>query len=245
MSHRMKSIDCGRGSAGFVAAVLTVAALALAPWTAAAQTPNTCASGKIKCTNAFAATAFKCVGAVYKKAPSAESFDKAEECVRKARRKFGTAVSNKPGCFEKLDAKQDVTKPETVCPMGGDEYELDDIVKDFTEDMQEEVAPVGVSPVGSSCDAGKFKCVGAFFKKVLGCHEKAHKKGLAVDPECVAKAVVKFSGGGDPTKGCFAKLEAKQKLSKLKSLCGSDSNSAIAGGKAEMFVEDVIGAITH
>ena len=215
------------------------------PGAATAEPLNTCTAGKIKCTNAFAAAVFKCVAAAYKKPPSFESQEKAQACVRKARQKFGTAVSPKPGCIEKVEAKEDPSKPETICPNGADKYDLDEFVKDFTEDMQDEIAPYGPSPVGSSCDSGKFKCVGASLKTMLSCQENAFKKGVALDDGCVAKAYAKFGGGATPSKGCFAKLEAKQKLAKLKTLCANDGNAAVVGGKIDDFVTIVPDAIVN
>jgi hypothetical protein len=237
------------GAASRRATVLALAVVAgsvvARPVDAGAQLANTCVAGKIKCTNVFASSVFKCVAAAYKKPPTFESEQKAQDCIRKARQKFGTAVSPKPGCIDKIEAKEDPAKSETVCPLGADEFGLDDIVKFFTEDLQDDIAPIGPSPFGSSCDAGKFKCVGTKFKVLLGCHAKAFKKGVVVDPVCVAKAVDKFNGSPDPSKGCFEKLEAKQKITKLKSLCGSDDNIAVVGGKTLEFVDDVVGGITH
>ena len=46
-------------------------------------------------------------------------------------------------------------------------------------------------------------------KAILGCYGKAASAGVPVDPACIQKAQDKFDGGADPTKGCFAKLEAK------------------------------------
>ena len=52
----------------------------------------------------------------------------------------------------------------------------------------------------------------------------------------IAKAVAKFDGGSNPARGCFAKLEAKQKLSNIKTLCDATGNTATASGKAQAFV---------
>ncbi len=227
-----------------IVALALTAAVTLAAGRAAAQPLNTCTAGKIKCVNTFTTTVFKCVAAAYKKPPSAAVQDKAQACVRKARQKFGTAVSPKPGCIDKVEAKEDPTKPESICPAGADEYDLDEMVVLYTESMQGEISPV-LSPVGSSCNAGKFKCVGAMVKGLLACQEKAFKQGVGVDESCWFGALDKFSGNGDPAKGCFVKLEAKQKLGKLKTLCGSDGNTTVVRGMADVFASVVVDAIIH
>lgn len=203
--------------------------------------PNTCVAGKIACTNAFSAAVFKCYAKIFKSGFTGETQDKAEECVRKARRKFGTAVNPKPACWDKVEAKQSNDKPETVCPVTADEYDIDDLVHDFTLDIvANEVAPSGPRSLGSSCGAGKVGCVGTLFKKILGCEVKAHKTGVPADEACVAKAIAKFTGGGNPAASCFAKLEAKQKLGKPKTYCDAEGNTLVAGGKAEQFAAMVV-----
>ena len=227
-----------------VIALALGSAVALTAGRAAAQPLNTCTAGKIKCVNAFTSAVFKCVAAAYKKPPSAAVQDKAQACVRKARQKFGTAVSPKAGCIDKIEAKEDPAKPETICPVGADEYDLDDLVKWHTESMQDEIAPF-LSPVGSSCNAGKFKCVGAMVKGLLACEQQAFKQGVPLDEHCWFGALDKFSGNGDPAKGCFVKLETKQKLGKLKTLCGSDGNTTVARDMADDFAAGVVDAIIH
>jgi hypothetical protein len=66
----------------------------------------------------------------------------------------------------------------------------------------------------NACAASKKKCVSKKTAGLLKCHQLAEKKGLdpASDPtvqSCLQKVVTKFDGGADPSKGCFAKLEAK------------------------------------
>jgi hypothetical protein len=224
------------------APILVVTALVLgAPAPASAQ-PNTCIAGKLACTHAFSSAVFKCYAAIFKKGFTVQNGDKAEECIRKARAKFGTALNPKTQCWDKVEGKEDPTKPETVCPAGIlDEFDVDDMVEDFTLDIvNNEVAPGGPVPFGNTCSAGKVKCVGALFGQLFKCEIKAKKAGLPVDEACIAKAIAKFDGGGNPAKGCFAKLEAKQKLGKIKTLCDASGNTLVAGGKAGEFVAFVV-----
>jgi len=63
----------------------------------------------------------------------------------------------------------------------------------------------------SLCAAGKDKCVSQEAAAILKCYGKNDKTGLqpADLATCIQKAKAKFDGGADPTKSCFAKLEAK------------------------------------
>jgi len=221
--------------------VAAVVVVVLTARPAAAQ-PNTCIAAKLACTDAFTSAVFKCYAKIFQAGFGGANQDKAEDCVRKARSKFGTALSNKVQCWDKVEAKEKAEKPATVCPAGiSDEFDVDDLVEDFTIDIAaNEVAPSGPSGLGNSCSAGKVKCVGAFFKQLFKCEIQAHKAGVPADEACIAKAISKFSGGSDQSKGCFAKLEAKQKLGKPKTYCDATGNTAVAGGKAEQFVAFVV-----
>ena len=222
-------------------AVLTLV-VALGTSAPAAAEANTCIAGKLACTNAYTSAVFKCYAKVFKAGFTVENSDKAEDCVRKARAKFGTALSSKTQCWDKVEAKEKVEKPETVCPANiFDEFDVDSLVEDFTVDIaNEEIAPGGAVPFGSTCSAGKVKCVSNFFQALFKCEIAAHKAGVPADEACIDKAITKFTGGATPAKGCFAKLEAKQKLGKLKTLCDATGNTATAEGKAEAFVAIVV-----
>lgn len=204
--------------------------------------PNTCIAAKLACTNAFTSAVFKCYAKVFKTGFGGGNQEKAEDCVRRARSKFGTALSSTIQCWDKVEAKEKAEKPETVCPTGIiDEFDVDDMVEDFTLDIvSNEVAPGGPVGFGRSCSAGKVACVGKLFQQLFKCEIAAKKAGFPADEACIAKALTKFSGGGDPSKGCFAKLEAKQKLGKAKTLCDATGNAAPAGGKATEFVAFVV-----
>jgi hypothetical protein len=91
---RSRASSCAVSSAVAVAASALLVAVAQAT-----EQPNTCIAGKLACTNA-------CTSAVFKSGFTAENGDKAEECIRKARRKFGTAVSGKVQCWDKIESKE-------------------------------------------------------------------------------------------------------------------------------------------
>ncbi len=72
------------------------------------------------------------------------------------------------------------------------------------------VADTGHAITINKCQAAKKRCVRKLGAAVVACFAAAEKKG-AVDPACLTKADAKFDGGAKPSKGCFAKLEAKGK----------------------------------
>jgi hypothetical protein len=80
----------------------------------------------------------------------------------------------------------------------------------------------------NSCSGGKSLCLAKRIKGLLGCYRKAQIKGVAVDAACLQKVEDKFDGGSDPSKGCFAKLEAKQNPEKPASVCPVESDDAVA-----------------
>ncbi len=208
----------------------------------AAAEPNTCIAGKLACTTAYTSAVFKCYAKVFKSGFGGQNLSKAEDCVRKARSTFGTALSSAIQCWDKVEAKEKVEKPATVCPANiFDEFAVDDMVKAFTIDaVSNEVASQGPKALGNTCHAGKVKCLGTFFSQLFKCEIKAHKAGVPADEACIAKAVARFDGGAHPAKGCFAKIEAKQKPGKGTTLCDETGNTTVAGGKVEEFVAFVV-----
>src|SRR5262249_56249356 len=124
-----------------------------------------------------------------------------QRCVDKVMAKF-THPSDSTGCIEKVEAKGG-------CATIGEAAGLESKVDAFVLDVVNELDPGYPTPVLNKCSAGKKKCVASKVKAMLGCYGKAAGKGLPLDPLCIQKAKDKFDGGIDPTKGCFAKLEAK------------------------------------
>jgi hypothetical protein len=102
----------------------------------------------------------------------------------------------------------------------------------------------GVPGVAANkCLAGKTKCVGTKLAGLLACRKNCQQdpaKCNDVESACGAKVRAKFDGGGDPTKGCFAKLEAKANPSKPDSVCTTTGDSA----KMEVEVDTAAGTLT-
>jgi hypothetical protein len=65
----------------------------------------------------------------------------------------------------------------------------------------------------NACAAGKNKCVAKVLGALLKCHIKDETPPNGLAPallaDCIQKAKDHFDGGSTPSKGCFAKLEAK------------------------------------
>lgn len=81
----------------------------------------------------------------------------------------------------------------------------------------------------NKCLAGKTKCVSKKLAGLLKCRESCQKTPLKCGPAqtiCEEKVMAKFDGGADPAKGCFAKLEAKEKPSKPESICTTTGDTA-------------------
>jgi len=97
----------------------------------------------------------------------------------------------------------------------------------------------------NKCLAGKKKCVSKNVKALLGCHEKADKKGEPITAPkvaaCLQKAKDKFDGGADPVKGCLAKLEAKENPAKPETICVTTDDTAAIAADVDAFVNQVAG----
>jgi hypothetical protein len=179
---------------------LSAAALLLGTVSAdAAKGPPTgkCSAAKIKCATTEATALLGC----HKKAET-KNLPVDQECISKADTKFTMPVK---GCMEKAEAKP-------PCATTGDADDLLTKIDAFVLDVVTALDPGYPAPVLNKCSAGKKKCVANKVKAILACYGKAASAGTPVDSSpggCIDKAQTKFDGGTDPTKGCFAKLEAK------------------------------------
>src|SRR4030095_2154835 len=79
----------------------------------------------------------------------------------------------------------------------------------------------------AKCEAGKEKCVTGLATALLSCFGKDNAKPDPIKfPLCIDKALTKYSGGAEPARGCFAKLEAKPP-------CLTTGDSDAIGGQTE------------
>lgn len=74
----------------------------------------------------------------------------------------------------------------------------------------------------NKCLAGKNRCVSKMLSGLLKCRENCQSNPNRcgdTQAECEAKVIAKFDGGDDPSKGCFAKIEAKENLDRPPTVC--------------------------
>lgn len=98
----------------------------------------------------------------------------------------------------------------------------------------------------NKCLAGKTKCVNKKIAGLLKCRancQKNPKKCGAAQTKCETKVMDKFGGGAKPAKGCFAKLEAKEKLSKPESVCTTTGDTTAMEAKADAVVADLVATL--
>ena len=162
-----------------------------------------CLAGKTGCMAKKAAGLLKCEALA--ETPGKPADPNAKECVTKVRTKFDGGPKPAKGCFAKLETKVPNDCP-TVDNTGAAEAAVDTCVAAI-------VAAIDPPPLDQTkCGAGKKKCAAKYLAALLKCRRLAQTPGKPTDPNtkgCVDKAVAKYTGGDDPTKGCFAKLQAK------------------------------------
>ncbi len=116
-------------------------------------TLNKCSAGKKKCVLKKVSAKLKCEGNNLKK-PDPVKYG---PCIQKAEDKFDGGADPTKGCFAKLESKQNVAKPETVCPTTGDTAALEAKVDAFVQDVVQELNPPdncgnGTLDAGEDCD---------------------------------------------------------------------------------------------
>jgi len=85
----------------------------------------------------------------------------------------------------------------------------------------------------AKCEAGKEKCITTLATGLLGCFSKDSAKPDPIKFQpCIDKALAKYSGGADPAKGCFAKLEAKPP-------CLTTGDTDEIGGRTQVLTQTV------
>ncbi len=173
--------------------------------------PNTCTSNKKICAAKYACARLKCYGNAIKNGVAVDAL-----CLERARTKFRS-------CFQRVEAKQRILKPPTVCPAGSrDASIVATTVFDFVNQV---IDQLGDTPVGvEACRALGARCVCKKLQALLKCHAKAEKKGIPVDSACIAKAETGFSQ-------CFAQVEA---------LCPVASTGAEMETMVDEFVDKVV-----
>jgi hypothetical protein len=131
-----------------------------------------------------------CAGAKMKAAGKSAGLKLA--CHAKAARGGATAD---PACLTKATIRlsDDFTKAESHggCSTTDD---ADDITNRIDSSVGAFLAGLRPTLAANRCVGTKLQASGKKAKTKLGCHAKATRKGLAVDPQCLAKAEARFAG---------------------------------------------------
>jgi cysteine-rich repeat protein len=183
-------------------AALAATVIAGGAATAGAQVDGKCQAGKLKCSTGLVTGVLGCFGKDNVK-PSGTAV---EACVAKVVAKYTGGADPTKGCFAKLEAKG----PKGPCVVTGDAEFIQQLIANYYDGERVLLDPGAPPSTLSKCTSGQQKCVGNLLKALLTCEGKnvAKPSGVALSA-CVQKALAKYTGGVDATKGCFAKLEAK------------------------------------
>jgi hypothetical protein len=99
-------------------------------------------------------------------------------------------------------------------------------------------APVHAARPGMNrCPRGRLKCIGRLVVCSLKVEAAARASGTAVDAVKLQRCHDDFDGAGDPTRGCFGKVDAGPED------CGLTSTTAAEESTIDQFVNDVVSAL--
>jgi len=186
-----------------IVTALGVALLLMQSGSVSAQPQTKCLAGKTKCMSKKGTGLIKCEQLA--ETPGKPADPNAGGCVNKVVDKFDGGVDPTKGCFEKLENKN-----PNDCLTFDDTGSAESAVDSCVQTLVQAIDPPPISQ--TKCGAGKKKCVSKYFKARMKCYQLAQTPGKSTDPNanmCLDKAVAKYTGGIDPTKRCFEKLENK------------------------------------
>jgi len=98
----------------------------------------------------------------------------------------------------------------------------------------------------NKCLAGKTKCVTKKMQGLLKCREKCQTNPNNCGQkqvDCEDRVRFKFERPDDPTKGCFAKLEAKENPDKPDTICITTGDTAALEAQVDAAVADLLLAL--
>lgn len=170
----------------------------------AASSAQSCAAAKQKAAGKNAASTLGCYAKASKGGVPVDA-----ACLSKVAGKFA-------GAFGKIETKG-------ACVTPGFAASLAAVVDSFVADVVVATPPAGFE----KCAAAKQKIAGKAAAGKLGCHAKATKSGVAVDPNCLQKA-------GDKLAASYAKEHAK-------SGCGTFAVAPAVDARVDTFVARVLG----
>jgi len=196
------AVRCRMTTRSVIATALAMTLVILSNAPASAQQAK-CLSGKTLCMSKKTAGMLKCEALAA--TPGKPVDPNANDCRTKVAAKWDGGSNPAKGCFERLENKptNDCLTVDDAGPAGA---AIDDCVASL-------IAAIDPAPLDqTTCGAGKRRCVSKYVGALLKCRRAAQTPGKPVDPNangCVDKAVAKFTGGANPAKSCFARLEAQ------------------------------------
>ncbi|HXJ36241.1 MAG TPA: hypothetical protein VMS22_19585 [Candidatus Eisenbacteria bacterium] len=193
-----------------------------------------CLANKTKCVAKLAGGLVKCQQLATTPAKPADV--DAGGCIDKLEDKFDGGVEPAKGCFEKLEGKV-----PNDCVTIDDTQLARDLIAACVDSLVTAIDPAPIDQ--SKCGAGKLKCAAKKLLGLLKCQQVAATPGKSIDPNaggCIDKVVLKFDGGQEPAKGCFAKLEAKEPNDCLPPM----GNAADAETQVDACVANLVAALT-
>ena len=174
-------------------AIFALAATAYGAAEAAPSPAQQCAEAKLKATGQKAKKKLECHANAVKNGVAVNL-----DCLAKAETEFESA-------FDEAEAKGG-------CAPSGDKDDVEATVDAYVEDVVTELPDDGTKS-GRACAAAKLKATGQKAKKKLECRANAVKHGVAVDPDCLAKAETEFESAFDEAEargGCFTTGDADE-----------------------------------
>jgi hypothetical protein len=206
-----------------VVAVLVLTALTTAP---AAATLNKCAAVKQRCAGKRVVAELKCHERAEKLGLDSTSDPDIQACLQKAQGDFTQ-------CHWGSESKY-----SGQCLTTNDGAEVHATIYYFMEDVLSDVDPTYPVAVQNACSARKKKCIAKKAAGLLACHTKSTKPpgiDAAKLAACLQKVRDKFDGGATPSRGCFAKLEAK-----YPGACLTTGDTAALEIKIDDFVQSIV-----
>src|SRR5262249_28749914 len=164
-----------------------------------------CLAGKTSCVSKKVGDLLKCQRLA--STPGMPTDPNARNCLDKAKARFDGGADPAKGCFEKLENKSS-KKHQNDCLTFDATASLESGIDSCVADWVAAIDPGRKS----KCAAGKNGCLAKLATGILKCHQTAQTPRRPDDPNvkgCIDKVTVKFTGGENPDRGCFEKVEGR------------------------------------
>jgi hypothetical protein len=193
--------------------------IACAP-AANAQMANKCVANKGTCVIAKTTGLLRC-----HRQAEASGVALRPPCVQRVDTMFIRQSDPTKGCFANQERRPN-------CLTRGDAPALSAKTEAFVSDVVQELDPGFPTAVLNLCSALKKGCASRLARALLHCFVKAEEFGSPLDPACLQKGLDQFTGGANPSHGCFAKQEGRPN-------CLTTGDSDVIAAKVLAYVDDV------